>query len=218
MDEVGADEICRRYACGERDFREIDVDDARGGTFRGARLDGVDLGRSFVVADFTRASLRGARFVGANVKTCIFDGADLSGADFRDACIDGASFRGAMVRGSAARARTAIRLARANSPSSWQTRGAWEARGLRAPSERPAGERSERAPMMKPSSAHAGGRAYGGLAGGAPRFTPFQKCDANAIGSAARLRRKCTRREPASTWVGVHASVESRFSTIARES
>ena len=91
-------EIRRRYESGERDFRQVDLDDASDpASFKDAVLDGADFSGSFVVADFQRASLRQCRFVGANVKTCVFDRADLTGADFSGAPIDAASFRAALL-------------------------------------------------------------------------------------------------------------------------
>jgi 2-iminobutanoate/2-iminopropanoate deaminase len=93
-------EILERYSQGERDFTALDISD--GGTrpsFRGARLDGADFSRSFVLADFTGARLRASRFVGANVKTCAFDGADLQDADFSGALIDAATFEGCNLEG-----------------------------------------------------------------------------------------------------------------------
>ena len=96
-----ATEILERYAAGERDFTGLDITDGgqRPPSFRGAVLDGADFSRSFVEGDFTGASLRGARFVGANVKTCIFDGADLHGADFRGASLEATSWQGCALDG-----------------------------------------------------------------------------------------------------------------------
>ena len=87
--------ILARYAAGERDFRELDIDAA----FPGAVLDGADFSGAFVVADFAGASLRGCRFVAANVKTCCFDRADLRDADFSNAAIDAATFEQARFEG-----------------------------------------------------------------------------------------------------------------------
>lgn len=93
-------EIVQRYRRGERDFRGLDISDSDdAGSFRDARLDGADFSRAFVVADFSRASLRDCRFVEANVKTCRFDDADLRGSDFSRAAIDGATFRSARLDG-----------------------------------------------------------------------------------------------------------------------
>jgi len=96
-------EIRLRYERGERDFRGLDIADSNNGidrqSFREALLDGADFTDAFIVADFTRARLRGCRFVGANVKTCSFDEADLAGANFSDAAIDAATFRSARLDG-----------------------------------------------------------------------------------------------------------------------
>jgi uncharacterized protein YjbI with pentapeptide repeats len=94
-------EILSRYQSGERDFRDLEItqtndDDA---SFREAVLDGSDFTHAFVVADFTRASLKDCRFVEGNVKTCIFDEADLRGCDFSNTAIDAATFRSARLEG-----------------------------------------------------------------------------------------------------------------------
>ena len=104
-------EIRQRYQDGERDFQGLDIEDSDDSeSFRDAVLEGADFSHAFVVADFSRAGLRDARFVEANVKTCIFDEADLRGcmfsraaidaATFRSARLDGADFSGASVQGS----------------------------------------------------------------------------------------------------------------------
>jgi uncharacterized protein YjbI with pentapeptide repeats len=87
-------EIRRRFEHGERDFRRLEIEDDEL-SFRDAVLDGADFSHAFVVADFSRASLRGCRFHEANVKTCLFDEADLHGADFTGAALDATSFRDA---------------------------------------------------------------------------------------------------------------------------
>lgn len=93
-------EIRRLYEEGERNFQGLEVSDTGDSTsFRDAALDGSDFSHAFVVADFSRASLRGCRFKDANVKTCIFDAADLRGCDFTGAAIDAATFRSAQLEG-----------------------------------------------------------------------------------------------------------------------
>ena len=73
-------EIRLRYERGERNFRGLDIDDTGdSSSFREAVLDDADFTQCFVVADFSRASLRGCRFTQSNVKTCEFDNADLPG-------------------------------------------------------------------------------------------------------------------------------------------
>ena len=88
-------ELLSRYAKGERDFHEADLDTEPDNNLGGKSLDGVDLSRSYVVANFRNASLRGARFCGANLKTCDFGGADLRDADFTGAALCSANFDGA---------------------------------------------------------------------------------------------------------------------------
>jgi uncharacterized protein YjbI with pentapeptide repeats len=95
-------EILSRYEAGERDFRGIEIEATRGTSdpeFRRAYLTGADFTGAFIVADFSGATLRGARFAPANVKTCTFDGADLRDADFAGAAIDSATFDGADLAG-----------------------------------------------------------------------------------------------------------------------
>ncbi len=93
-------EILRRYRDGERDFHGLDISDsADSASFRDAVLDGADFSHAFIVAYFTKASLRDCRFFEANVKTCVFDGADLRGCDFSGAAIDAATFRAARLEG-----------------------------------------------------------------------------------------------------------------------
>ena len=88
-------EIRLRYERGERNFRGLDIDDTGdSSSFREAVLDDADFTQCFVVADFSRASLRGCRFTPSNVKTCEFDNADL-----RSARLEGANFAGAQQHG-----------------------------------------------------------------------------------------------------------------------
>lgn len=90
---VGTHEIRRRYGSGERDFRNLEIHDGGdAASLRGALLEGADFGGSFILADFTNASLRGCKFVDTNVKTCAFDAADLRYCDFSRAAIDSATF------------------------------------------------------------------------------------------------------------------------------
>lgn len=106
-------QILERYRNGERDFRELDIYDPppyhtvgdrfvsvdEPGSFRDAVLDGADFGRSFIIADFNGASLRGASFADGNVKTSCFDGADLTDTNFAGSAIDAATFVGARLDG-----------------------------------------------------------------------------------------------------------------------
>jgi uncharacterized protein YjbI with pentapeptide repeats len=90
-------EIIARYARGERDFRELEIEDTLDPvSFRGAVLDGSNFTGSVIVADFTGASLR-ACTLSANVKTCAFDRADLSRCDFSHAALCATSFREAKL-------------------------------------------------------------------------------------------------------------------------
>ncbi|HVS36330.1 MAG TPA: pentapeptide repeat-containing protein [Gemmataceae bacterium] len=91
-------ELLDRYQRGERDFAESDLDTDTANDLRGACLDGIDLSRSYVVASFRGARLRGAVFRGANVKTCDFSGADLTGADFCEAALCATTFAGAQMQ------------------------------------------------------------------------------------------------------------------------
>ena len=105
-------EILERYRRGERDFRELDIDDEADETavpsgrpgrhprsFEAAELSYADFSRSFIVADFRRAVLRGACFRHANVKTCSFADAVLCDADFSNAALCSTTFAGADLTG-----------------------------------------------------------------------------------------------------------------------
>jgi uncharacterized protein YjbI with pentapeptide repeats len=92
-------ELLDRYRAGERDFSGAELDQDAGNDLSGVCLDGADLSRSYVVASFQRASLRGARFREANVKTCDFRGADLRDADFSGAALCSTRFDGARLDG-----------------------------------------------------------------------------------------------------------------------
>jgi uncharacterized protein YjbI with pentapeptide repeats len=92
-------ELVERYQRGERDFVGSDLDGDSENDLRGLCLEGIDLSRSFLVADLRGASLRRARFIGANIKTCDFRDADLRDADFTGAAICATQFAGANVEG-----------------------------------------------------------------------------------------------------------------------
>jgi uncharacterized protein YjbI with pentapeptide repeats len=90
---VPSDEILRRYALGERDFRSLQIEDPEGThPLRGQTLDGADFRGSFIVADFDDASLRAARLDHANLKTCSFARADLTDADFSGSALCATTF------------------------------------------------------------------------------------------------------------------------------
>jgi uncharacterized protein YjbI with pentapeptide repeats len=92
-------ELLERYQRGDRDFAKSDLDQDPDNDCRGICLEGADLSGSYIVADFRRASLRGAKFVEANVKTCDFREADLRNADFSGAALCATYFVGADMTG-----------------------------------------------------------------------------------------------------------------------
>ena len=92
-------DLLARYASGERSFQETDIEDPDVLALDDAVLEGADFSRSFLVASFQRANLRGAKFRDANVKTCDFSCADLTNADFRGAALDATIFEGATLVG-----------------------------------------------------------------------------------------------------------------------
>lgn len=75
--------LLSRYATGERDFRNLDLDE-RTHDFSRSCLAAADFSGSFVSADFREANLTGSRFNRCNVKTCDFRGANhMRPASFR---------------------------------------------------------------------------------------------------------------------------------------
>lgn len=93
-----ADELMQRYQNGERYFAEAELD-AAVYDLRGVTLQGADFSRSYIVADFREADLRGVSFERANVKTCDFRGADLRNANFSGAALESTEFDGAKLEG-----------------------------------------------------------------------------------------------------------------------
>ncbi|MDQ3132409.1 MAG: pentapeptide repeat-containing protein [Acidobacteriota bacterium] len=89
-------ELIERYKNGERYFVECDLYDEVH-DLRNLNLEGINLSKSFLLADFRQANLRCANFYQANVKTCDFRGADLANATFEDSAIDSALFEGAIL-------------------------------------------------------------------------------------------------------------------------
>jgi hypothetical protein len=81
--KMTADELLRRYAAGERDFRRVSL--------RGEILSWADLSG----ADLSGADLSGANLNWANLYRVNLTGADLSGADLAWAKLNKASLRGA---------------------------------------------------------------------------------------------------------------------------
>jgi uncharacterized protein YjbI with pentapeptide repeats len=98
-EKLSAADVLRLYALGQRDFRQLEIDERHSCGLRGAVLEEADFSGAFIVADFSEARLRGASFRAANVKTCNFERADLSNTDFRDAAIDAARFGDATFNG-----------------------------------------------------------------------------------------------------------------------
>jgi uncharacterized protein YjbI with pentapeptide repeats len=93
-------DVAQMYADGQRDFTHTDIRDPKDARpLRESSLNDADFTDSFIVADFSRCSLKQARFVRANIKTCRFEVADLRGADFSCAALDGATFAGAHLTG-----------------------------------------------------------------------------------------------------------------------
>lgn len=92
-----AAEVLRRYAAGERQFKQSDLDDQ---TFEGATLAGAVFDESWMhSSNFRGCDLRGASFRMCNVKCADFRGADLSGASFREAAVEAAMFEDARLEG-----------------------------------------------------------------------------------------------------------------------
>jgi uncharacterized protein YjbI with pentapeptide repeats len=92
-------DLLERYGRGERSFVGSDLDTDPDNDLSGLCLDGIDLSRSFVVANFRGTSLRGAKFHEANIKTCEFGEADLSEADLTEAALCATTFAGARMDG-----------------------------------------------------------------------------------------------------------------------
>jgi len=92
-------ELLERYKKGERHFVECEFDD-KAYDLRNLNLEGINLSKSFILADFRNANLKGINFYRANVKTCDFRDADLIGANFEDSAIDAALFKGAKLENS----------------------------------------------------------------------------------------------------------------------
>jgi uncharacterized protein YjbI with pentapeptide repeats len=107
---LSAEELLKRYACGERDFRKLDL---RGLHLRSANLpqsnliavdlSGADLTDAVLSeanlqeADFQEAILCRTNLRRANLSGADFSGADLAGADLSGADIRGADFTGGML-------------------------------------------------------------------------------------------------------------------------
>ena len=92
-------EILDRYTAGDRDFRDLDLDD-RVYDFSNSNLRHAIFAGSFILASFRNADLEGADFSNCNVKTCDFSGAKLIDARFCEAALDATIFEGADLSGS----------------------------------------------------------------------------------------------------------------------
>lgn len=90
-------DIVSRHAAGERDLRNLELDDGVH-DFENCNLQHAISAGSFLLANFRNANLQGADFSTCNVKACDFSGARLAGATFRNAAIDGAIFVDADLR------------------------------------------------------------------------------------------------------------------------
>ncbi len=91
--------VLKRYAQGERNFREISLDTEPYGELTGLILDSSDFTGSFIIATFRQCSLRSTSFRDTNVKCCDFTEADLTDADFRGAALCSTTFKGARMTG-----------------------------------------------------------------------------------------------------------------------
>lgn len=104
---LSAKELLRRYACGERDFRNahlrgrrLSKADLSGSVLAAADLSGANLIDAILAktdlceADLQEADLRGAVLRDANLRDADLSGANLAGADLTGADIRGADFRG----------------------------------------------------------------------------------------------------------------------------
>ena len=85
-------EILNRYNNGQRQFKDIDVDN---GDLRDTDLQGISFDGCFLAIDFRAANLKGARFTNGNIKTCDFRSADLTDAHFENLSVDSVDFEGA---------------------------------------------------------------------------------------------------------------------------
>lgn len=92
------DALRLRLEAGERNFDSEELDDFLH-DLQHMDLEGVNFNKTFLLANFRGANLRGSEFIEANVKTCDFTGADLRRANFSGAAIDGAVFAAANLEG-----------------------------------------------------------------------------------------------------------------------
>ncbi len=93
--KMAADEVLRRYAAGERDFRGVNLRDEilTWADLSGTNLNWANLSRvNLTAADLSRADL-----AWANLKAANLSGADLSNAHLSGADLSGANWSGAIM-------------------------------------------------------------------------------------------------------------------------
>jgi hypothetical protein len=103
--KMAADEVLRRYAAGERDFRGVNLRDEiltwadlSGADLSGADLSGANLNwANLSRVNLTAADLSRADLAWANLKAANLSGADLSNAHFSGADLSGANWSGAIM-------------------------------------------------------------------------------------------------------------------------
>ncbi|MFJ6328017.1 MULTISPECIES: pentapeptide repeat-containing protein [unclassified Rhizobium] len=97
-DDATSKNILARYAAGERDLRDLDLDN-RFYYFGNSNLRGAIFAGSFILASFRDSDLEGADLSNCNVKTCDFSGAKLTDVTFHGSAIDATVFDGANLSG-----------------------------------------------------------------------------------------------------------------------
>jgi hypothetical protein len=108
---LSAEELLKRYACGDRDFRNADLREIRlcgvdlhGSNLSGADLCGADLTNAMLAdTDLHEADLRRTVLEGAILRGSNLNGADLGGANLARANLEGADIRGADFVGASLR-------------------------------------------------------------------------------------------------------------------
>ena len=96
MPPESAEDLLRRYAAGERNFRGANLSgaDLHGADLRGAKLRDAQLSR----ADLSRANLNRVNLIGANLIGANLIGANLGSANLHDAHLGSANLGGANLR------------------------------------------------------------------------------------------------------------------------
>lgn len=85
------EQILQMYAQGTRDFSGLEFGSVEI-NLGSCTLDNANFSGCFIVANFSKTSLKNAKFENANIKTCNFSGANLSHASFQGAAVDAANF------------------------------------------------------------------------------------------------------------------------------